>query len=88
MAHTTTGEGKDNTLLEVVRELEKAVERHMQVLEINIPAGEGVKSSPYSAAQGAVEQKVLDVIHRLGVIRCQVVDGTDLAQRLIKAIGE
>ncbi len=80
-------EGKDNTLLYVVRELEKAVERLMQVLEINVPREEE-KTLPRTTSHGATEQKIQDMIYRLGTVRNLVADSADFAQRLIKAIGE
>ena len=80
-------EGKDNTLLEVVRELEKGVERLMQVLGINV-IQEKKRASPSITPHGAAEEKVQDVIYRLGAVRSHVADSADFAQRLIKAIGE
>ncbi len=85
MAHA--GEGKDNTLLEAVRELEKEVERLMQVLEINVPREEE-KAQDHTISHGVVGHRIQDAIYRLGTVRNLVVDSADFAQRLIKAIGE
>lgn len=78
--------GKDNTLLEAVREQEKAVEMLMQTLELNKPPSE--IAAPYTACSVAAEQKIQDAIHRLEATRREVVEATDLVGRLIKAIGK
>ncbi len=79
-------EGKDNTLLEAVREQEKAVEMLMQALELNKPPSE--VAAPYTACSVVAEQKIQDAIYRLGATRREVEEATDLVGRLIKAIGK
>ncbi len=80
---------KDTTLLEAVRELEKAVEQLAQALEINIPKPMEVTPSPsYAVCVGVTERKMQDVICRLGEMRLQVVDYTNSVGRLIKSIGK
>ena len=78
--------GKDNTLLDAVRELEKEVERLRQVLEINEPKDTEEKV-PWTTGQGAAEQKVLDTIHRLKILESRIAESAKIAGQLIKAMG-
>ena len=79
-------EGKDKTLLEAVREQEKAVGLLMQTLGLSKP--QPTDATPYAPPSTPASQKIQDAIQRLEVTRRGVVEATGLVGGLIKVIGK
>jgi hypothetical protein len=79
-------EGKEPTLFAEVREIEKAIELLLQVLESGSP--KTAETQPHPPSQCAAEQKMMDMIHRLKTCRRQVVEAKQVIETLVRIIGE